>query len=207
MKRVAIGEMGDFVVCSERARSQTPPVPPRTVYSHRLLAPPPPTNLHRLLFHLLHDLLPWSTGAVFWHHLLLPSTRTASSRLLLAPSLPAASSRRFLAPSPSAASCFLAPSLPAPAPLDVAARYTAARSAAVRAPHPPPPETATESPAPTEPPKGMHSNGHSLSQPHSKHGKEKDCGTNILSHLPSTLIGCLSAECARFSRHGSRQLP
>jgi hypothetical protein len=79
---------------SERARSQTPPVPPRTVYSHRLLAPPPPTNLHRLLFHLLHDLLPWSTGAVFWHHLLLPSTRTASSRLLLAPSLPAASSRR-----------------------------------------------------------------------------------------------------------------
>ena len=162
---------GTSVVCSERARSQTPPVPPRTVYSHRLLAPPPPTNLHRLLLHLLH-LLPRSTGAVFWRHLLLPSTRTASSRLLLALSLPAASSRRFLAPSPSAASCFLAPSLPAPAPLDVAARYTAARSAAVRAPHPPPPELPLpkppeppESPAPTEPPKGMHSNGHSLSAP------------------------------------------
>ena len=94
---------GTSVVCSERARSQTPPVPPRTVYSHRLLALPPPTNLHRLLLHLLH-LLPRSTGAVFWRRLLLPSTRTASSRLLLAPSLPAASSRRFLAPSPSAAS-------------------------------------------------------------------------------------------------------
>ena len=94
---------GTSVICSERARSQTPPVPPRTVYSHRLLAPPPPTNLHRLLLHLLH-LLPQSTGAVFWRRLLLPSTRTASSRLLLAPSLPAASSRRFLAPSPSAVS-------------------------------------------------------------------------------------------------------
>ena len=88
VKRVAIGEMGDFgrmQRAGSLADASFLPVPPRTVYSHHLLALPPPTNLHRLLLNLLH-LLPRSTGAVFWRRLLLPSTRTASSRLLLAPS-------------------------------------------------------------------------------------------------------------------------
>ena len=94
VKRVAIGEMGDFghmqragsladASCTSSHCLFAPP--PRAASSHQLAPSPPPS--------------PPPPPAVYWRRLLAPSPLAVNSHCLLAPPPRAVSSRRLLPPS------------------------------------------------------------------------------------------------------------